>query len=230
MTTLFTRRFDVNVRLILWLALSCFLWFSPKVMAGDNICYGYESITKHFACTSVGNCVWWTAYKRPDLAANITGTGWNGGQWYDKFKALGFPVGLEPRAGAVVEFSKPGHVAYIEKVNSDGSFGVSEMDSTGKLGSGGVYHVTYSPNSDGTYRRNDTGRWTLKGFIYHKESCDPSKERCGIKSNGPIGWYPPVDDCTKASQWFRLVHDTKNQVSRVEPATKSDCPQVCYAN
>lgn len=222
----------MKVRAILqWVFGTTCLWLSLGVFAGDSTCYGYKSTTSHFACTPVGNCVWWAAYKRPDLAAKITGSGWSGGEWYDKFKALGFPVGLEPRAGAIVELlSSVGHEAYVEQAHADGSFNVSEMDSTGSFGSGGVYRAIYSPNGDGTYNRNGSGKWTLKGFIYYKASCDPSKEKCALRKGGTVSWYPPINDCQQASQWFQLIYDNQNQVSRIEPTTKSACPQACFAN
>lgn len=220
----------MKVNLILWLMISSFLGlFGISALAGDSTCYGYKSETPYFSCTSVGNCTWWAAYKRPDLAAARTGSGWNGGQWYDKFKDRGFPVGSTPKSRAIVEFSDPGHVAYVERENSDGSFDVSEMDSTGQLGGGGVYYATYYPNGDGTYRRNNgSTRWKLKGFIYQKESCDPLKEKCTMRTSGSIGWYPSVVNCQEATQWFRLVKDATNKVSRIEIATKDACPLACF--
>lgn len=214
-----------------WMLVAC-VWFTAPVFAGDFACFGHKSTTSHFLCTAVGNCVWWAAYKRPDLAVKITGSGWNGGQWYDKFQALGFPVGSEPKAGAIAElFGKVGHVAYVEKAYPDGSFDVTEMDSTGSFGNG-VSHATYYPDGNDKYHRDNgpVNGWTLKGFIYYKASCDPSKEKCTLRKGGTVGWYPPVNDCQQASQWFQLIYDNQNQVSRIEPTTKSACPQVCYAN
>ncbi len=226
----------MKVRMILQRVFILCVLLSSAVFAGDLTCYGSKSTTGYFACNispwNSGNCVWWTAYKRPDLAAKISGGGWSGGQWYDKFRDFGFPVGSEPRLWAVVEFSSPGHVAYVEKVYSDGSFDVTEMDAFGSVGfSPGINHATYHPNGDGTYRRNNgSTRWTLKGFIYYKSSCDPSKERCALRKGGTVSWFPPVDDCQQASQWFQLIYDNQNQVSRIEPTTKSTCPQACFAN
>lgn len=63
--------------------------------------------------------------------------------------------------------------------------------------------------------------------------CDPSKERCYLRKNGPsgglIGWYPPVENCEQASQWFKLS-DTDSQTSRAVSTTKDQCPQACYVN
>ena len=64
------------------------------------------------------------------------------------------------------------------------------------------------------------------GKIY---SCNPSKERCLFRANGPIGWYPPVNDCQQASQWFNLATVNGEKIA-VGSTTKSACPQVCYAN
>lgn len=220
----------------------CLLFGCSAVYAtGDTSCYGYSSKTNHFFCTSVGNCTWWAASKRDDLAAAIDASksgGWNGGQWYDKLKTMGFPVGSVPKPGAIVEFDVPGHVAYVEKVNADGSFDVTEMDSTGLLGSGGLYRATYYPNGDDTYSRNHRStKWTLKGFIYAKgaasatdTSCDPTKRKCDIRVVGNVGWFPPVGICQNATQWYQLVRDDTNKVSRVVPASSSICPLACFAN
>lgn len=225
----------MKANLILWLITGFFLgFFSVNVLAGDTTCYGHKSETNYFVCGAHGNCTWWAAAKRPDLAAARSGSGWNAVQWYDKFKNLGFPVGRRPKAGAVAVFdatanNEAGHVAYVEVENSDGSFRVSEMDWFGSLGGDGVNYATYSPNGDGTYRRNNgSQKWTLKGFIYQKESCNPSKERCTMRTSGSIGWYPPVSSCQEATQWFKLIRDTTNQVSRIEPTTKNECPLACF--
>jgi hypothetical protein len=62
-----------------------------------------------------GNCTWWAAYKRPDMAEVITGSGW---KWWDNgtsmLKALGFDRrDRSRRVGAIAEFDSPGHVAYV---------------------------------------------------------------------------------------------------------------------
>lgn len=226
-----------------FIAKLVFCWtllFCAVASAGDLSCYGKTSTTNHFACTSVGNCTWWAAYKRPDLAAEVSGSGWNGGQWYDKFQSKGFSVGSGPKPGSIVEFSSPGHVAYVEKVRSDGSFDVSEMDSTGLLGSGGVYYATYYPSGNGKYQRNNgaPGGWTLRGFIYPKgtasatsTTCDPTKQKCDIRVKGAIGWFPSVSVCQNATQWF--IIGTNANGERYPVGSRPDasaCPLACYAN
>jgi LysM repeat protein len=72
----------------------------------------------------VGWCTYYVATWR-----NVTWTG-DAGWWYDNAKAQGYAVGATPRVGAIMVTweSYLGHVAYVESVNSDGSWTVSEMN------------------------------------------------------------------------------------------------------
>ncbi len=186
---------------------ACLFFFGMNTLAGDLTCKDgttgelYTSTTSHFACLyPTGNCTWWAAYMRPDLAdAGITG---DAGYWCDNAENLNFLVGPDPREGAIAVFSRPGHVAYVEsfKEDGDGSFDVSEMDATGKLGSG-VLYATYHPNSDGTYNRNGLGSWTLRGFIYEKDPATIS-----LPTNGNYAWEPRdgADSCFSGLKHYRV--------------------------
>lgn len=72
----------------------------------------------------LGWCTYYVATKR-----NVT---WNGdaGYWYANAAAQGYPVGPTPQVGAIMVTweSWAGHVAYVESVNADGSWTVSEMN------------------------------------------------------------------------------------------------------
>jgi LysM repeat protein len=72
-----------------------------------------------------GQCTWYVASRR-----NIpwTGDAW---MWYGGARAMGFATGMVPEPGAIMvtwESYYYGHVAYVEQVNADGSFVVSEMN------------------------------------------------------------------------------------------------------
>jgi surface antigen len=72
-----------------------------------------------------GQCTWYVASRR-----NVpwTGDAW---MWAGGAKAMGFPEGPTPEPGAIMvtwESVYYGHVAYVEQVNADGSFVVSEMN------------------------------------------------------------------------------------------------------
>jgi LysM repeat protein len=75
----------------------------------------------------VGWCTYYVATWR-----NVTWTG-DAGWWYDNAKAQGYAVGATPKVGAIMVTweSYLGHVAYVESVNSDGSWTVSEMNYVG---------------------------------------------------------------------------------------------------
>ena len=72
----------------------------------------------------VGWCTYYVATWR-----NVTWTG-DAGWWYDNARAQGYPVGSQPKVGAIMVTweSYLGHVAYVESVNADGSWTVSEMN------------------------------------------------------------------------------------------------------
>jgi len=106
----------------------------------------------HFA---YGYCTWWVAHKRP--------IPWRGNayQWWWNARSFGFAEGPTPRAGAVLVMgisgsSPQGHVAYVESVNPDGSFLVSEMNWWGVPG-GGWNRVDY---------RTVKSMSGILGFIY----------------------------------------------------------------
>ncbi len=75
-----------------------------------------------------GNCTWYVKNRRGDLP-NMLG---NGGSWAANASRQGFATGSTPRAGAVAE--QPGHVAYVESVNGDGTVTISEMNYAGGFG------------------------------------------------------------------------------------------------
>lgn len=75
----------------------------------------------------VGWCTYLPATKR-----KVTWNG-NAGYWYVNAKAQGYAVGPTPKVGAIMVTweSYLGHVAYVEIVNADGSWTVSEMNYSG---------------------------------------------------------------------------------------------------
>lgn len=113
----------------------------PVRSSGNGFTYGY--------------CTWWVAQKR-----YIPWRG-NAVEWWWNARPFGFAEGPTPRAGAIMVMgisgtSPLGHVAYVEKVNPDGSFVVSEMNWWGVPG-GGWNRVDY---------RTVTSMRGVLGFIY----------------------------------------------------------------
>lgn len=72
-----------------------------------------------------GQCTWYVASRR---YVPWTGDAW---MWYGNARAMGYAEGQVPEPGAIMvtwESLIYGHVAYVEQVNADGSFVVSEMN------------------------------------------------------------------------------------------------------
>lgn len=73
-----------------------------------------------------GQCTWYVANKR-----YVPWFG-NANQWIAGAEQYGFPVGTTPQVGAIMVTAESGygHVSYVESVNPDGSWTVSEMNYT----------------------------------------------------------------------------------------------------
>lgn len=108
----------------------------------------YTSTPVNSTSYYVGNGMWCTDYvhsKRPDVAI-YGNAGYN---WMSAAQAAGKSTGSTPQAGAVAVMN--GHVAYVESVNSDGSYVVSEMG------------WNYQP---GNYNQRTVQPGSFGGFIY----------------------------------------------------------------
>ncbi|HEX2679945.1 MAG TPA: LysM peptidoglycan-binding domain-containing protein [Candidatus Dormibacteraeota bacterium] len=119
------------------------LSFSVKVV---NCCLG-PYVNNKFP---VGWCTYYVATWR-----NVTWTG-DAGWWYANAAAQGYSVGSTPKVGAIMVTweSWAGHVAYVEAVNPDGSWMVSEMN-----------WVAFDVIDQRTIRPGQLGQ-RLVGFIY----------------------------------------------------------------
>src|ERR1700694_1681029 len=98
--------------------------------------------------------------RSPQLAAGtvlvIPGGGGDARFWYQNAPAAGYPGGPTPKGGAIMVTweSYLGHVAYVEAVNADGSWVVTEMN-----------YVAFDVISTRTIKPGQLGG-RLVGFIY----------------------------------------------------------------
>lgn len=63
-----------------------------------------------------------------------------------------------------------------------------------------------------------------------QSTCNPWEERCLIMSHETVGWYPPVDDCRQATQWF-ILRDGSDGKYPIGTSTIASCnliPAACY--
>ncbi|HWO91067.1 MAG TPA: LysM peptidoglycan-binding domain-containing protein [Methylomirabilota bacterium] len=98
----------------------------------------------------VGWCTYYVATKR-----NVTWRG-DAGYWYQNASAQGYAVGPTPKVGSIMVTweSWAGHVAYVEAVNPDGSWVVTEMN-----------WVAFDVIDERTIKPGQLGA-RLVGFIY----------------------------------------------------------------
>jgi peptidoglycan DL-endopeptidase LytE len=117
--------------------------FAVKVL---NCCLG-PYVNNKFP---VGWCTYYVATKR-----NVTWLG-DAGYWYQNAAAQGYQVGPAPRVGSIMVTweSWAGHVAYVEAVNPDGSWVVTEMN-----------WVAFDVIDERTIKPGQLGS-KLVGFIY----------------------------------------------------------------
>ena len=89
-----------------------------------------------------GQCTWYVYNRFSQLGKPIRHSPMgNGGEWAFYASRYGYPVSREARAGTAicmppgVGYSHPtyGHIAFVEKVNSDGSLVISEMNAKGEF-------------------------------------------------------------------------------------------------
>ncbi len=81
-----------------------------------------------------GYCTWHAANRRAQIGRPIPSNLGNAISWYNLAASAGLGVGSQPRAGSVLWHNwnnlptSLGHVAFVEKVNPDGSILVSDMN------------------------------------------------------------------------------------------------------
>jgi surface antigen len=91
--------------------------------------YGYNGYDPGF-------CTWYVAKRRADLGRALPANLGDAWKWDDNATTAGLRVDNVPAVGAAVVTStskKPGHVAFVEAVNDDGSVWISEMNSRGQV-------------------------------------------------------------------------------------------------
>ncbi|HSD55799.1 MAG TPA: CHAP domain-containing protein [Candidatus Saccharimonadales bacterium] len=102
--------------------------YSSSYASGSfSAVYGYNGY-------DYGFCTWYVAQKRTQAGNPVPSNLGNASTWDDRAAGAGLRVDHVPAVGAAVVTSQrgAGHVAYVERVNDDGSIWVSEMNSRGQ--------------------------------------------------------------------------------------------------
>ena len=90
--------------------------------------YGYNGY-------DYGFCTWYVANRRTQVGNPVPANLGNASTWDDRAARAGMLVNKTPSVGAAVVTSQrgAGHVAFVERVNEDGSVWISEMNSRGQV-------------------------------------------------------------------------------------------------
>jgi surface antigen len=79
-----------------------------------------------------GNCTYWAALRRAQTGRPVPNTWGDAYLWAARAASDGYTVDHMPAPGAIMQTSRGvGHVAYVEGVNADGSWRISEMNAIG---------------------------------------------------------------------------------------------------
>lgn len=82
-----------------------------------------------------GNCTWWAATRRAQINKPIPNSWGNAATWAQRAARDGYAVDHTPTIGAIMQTPNSarglGHVAFVEKVDPDGTWHISEMNVIG---------------------------------------------------------------------------------------------------
>lgn len=82
-----------------------------------------------------GNCTWWAANRRAEVGDPIPNSWGNAATWASRAARDGYTVDHHPSPGAIMQTPYSagglGHVAYVEGVDTDGTWHISEMNAIG---------------------------------------------------------------------------------------------------
>jgi surface antigen len=82
-----------------------------------------------------GNCTWWVSIRRSQINDPIPNTWGNAATWASRASADGYIVNHSPTVGSIMQISNVdhglGHVAFVESIDPDGTWHISEMNVEG---------------------------------------------------------------------------------------------------
>jgi surface antigen len=82
-----------------------------------------------------GNCTWWVAMRRDQIGEPIPNSWGNAATWAERAANDGYTVNDTPAYGSIMQISTVdhglGHVAFVESVDPDGTWNISEMNVLG---------------------------------------------------------------------------------------------------
>ncbi len=100
---------------------------NPQDEAAPHLYQGPTSTTNTY---TFGYCTFWAAKRREDIGKAIPNNWGDAHTWDDNARLAGYNVDHTPSVGAIMETDAGslGHVAFVEKVEPDGHWAISEMN------------------------------------------------------------------------------------------------------
>ena len=146
--------------------------FTPRLSApASTNKYYYNSDYNVFQKYGYGlpNCTAYAYGRAYEILGKEPKLSWNGaGQWYDYNRSNGYyKYGSTPKVGAIACwcYSGGGHVAVVEKIDSNGNMTLSNSEWGGR-----TFYLTYANKNDSNPGGNSW--WTFQGYIYLIDSAD----------------------------------------------------------
>lgn len=142
-TFLIKASYSVKTELKIALSIVLFLTFMPimgvfalthakSIKQASGIYYVSSYPGDYYAW---GNCTWWTAMRRDQIGEPIPNSWGNAATWAYYAALDGYKVDHTPSYGAIMQISDVdgglGHVAFVENVNLNGTWHISEMNVLG---------------------------------------------------------------------------------------------------
>lgn len=103
---------------------------SPSPAASTGAGGYYSPVFNHSNLYDWGQCTWHAFNRRAQIGKGISTYWWNANNWDSGARADGYTVDHNPTVGSIMQSDAGyyGHVAFVERVNGDGSITVSEMN------------------------------------------------------------------------------------------------------
>ncbi|MEQ6002346.1 LysM peptidoglycan-binding domain-containing protein [Staphylococcus saccharolyticus] len=100
----------------------------------------YTPVFCHQNLYTWGQCTWHVFNRRSEIGKGISTYWWNANNWDNASVADGYTIDYRPTVGSIAQTDAGyyGHVAFVERINSNGSILVSEMNWSAAPG-----YVTY---------------------------------------------------------------------------------------
>jgi peptidoglycan endopeptidase LytE len=144
MNLIFTSlKLSIKVELFIAISILAFLVFMPimgvfaltHVDTTSKASSMYDATSYPGDLYAWGNCTWWVSIRRSQIGEPIPNSWGNAATWASRAQQDGYVVDHTPSYGAIMQISNVdgglGHVAFVESVDPDGTWHISEMNVLG---------------------------------------------------------------------------------------------------